>query len=342
MGQAYDPTDPRHQGKQSVQPQAFRKVETSQVDAPDRLDFWRQLFVSSHVDTAERRHEKDFNGRLITSQAVDKAFFSSLHSDPVVCRFGERESELVLVGFVGAGTVQIAHGNDERTHLDSGSQMLVVDCDKRALVCPENYELTYLGLPRALVKSAMGEDPTERNTSIRHLQRGGMSEVLYRHLSALSTYGGTLNEIEASAAVKAATDMAIALLSGFRLSRSGYRERMENALVASARTYVDRHFAQPDLTSDAIAAALGCSRAHLYRAFAQQEETIVAYLRKVRLRHAALLLRSRHDHDIGLIAFDCGYFDLSAFGKAFKRHFGVNPSSYRSLATSGHPGNLPG
>jgi methylphosphotriester-DNA--protein-cysteine methyltransferase len=33
---------------------------------------------------------------------------------------------------------------------------------------------------------------------------------------------------------------------------------------------------------------------------------------------------------LGTLAFECGYSDLSAFGKAFRRRFGMSPSEWRA------------
>ncbi|MGO4124638.1 helix-turn-helix domain-containing protein [Inquilinus sp. YAF38] len=64
--------------------------------------------------------------------------------------------------------------------------------------------------------------------------------------------------------------------------------------------------------------------------FATRDRTVAGDLREVRLRRARRLIETQPDRPIGLIAFDCGYTDLSAFGKAFKRRFGLGPSDWRA------------
>jgi len=53
-------------------------------------------------------------------------------------------------------------------------------------------------------------------------------------------------------------------------------------------------------------------------------------LHEIRLRHAGRLLETLPTEPIALIAFDSGYIDLSAFGKAFKRRFSLTPGDWRA------------
>jgi len=104
----------------------------------------------------------------------------------------------------------------------------------------------------------------------------------------------------------------------------------ETALYYSACTHIDAHLGKPDLSAAEIAAALGCSRAHLYRVFARHGTTVAARLRESRLRQARRLLEGAPQLSIELIAWRCGYADSSSFGKAFKRRFGASPYDWRT------------
>jgi len=84
------------------------------------------------------------------------------------------------------------------------------------------------------------------------------------------------------------------------------------------------------LTAESIAAGVGCSRARLYRIFAQRDQMVGDCLRGIRLLHASRLIETLPTEPIAMIAFDSGYTDLSAFGKAFKRQFGMTPGDWRA------------
>src|SRR3546814_14123237 len=83
----------------------------------------------------------------------------------------------------------------------------------------------------------------------------------------------------------------------------------------SACRFIEARREDSGLTADAIARAIGCSRASLYRLFEQRGLAVAEHVRAVRLNHSRTLLRDPR-LGIGDIALRCGYDDLSAFGKA--------------------------
>jgi AraC-like DNA-binding protein len=63
------------------------------------------------------------------------------------------------------------------------------------------------------------------------------------------------------------------------------------------------------------------------------------YLRRVKLRLAAEMLRSNPELSIQELAKRCGYANLSCFDQAFRRAFGSSPSQYRRAGFEGPAGS---
>ena len=79
-----------------------------------------------------------------------------------------------------------------------------------------------------------------------------------------------------------------------------------------------------------LARALHCSRTHLYRLFAGNGETVMGYVREVRLaRSRAMLADTACRLTIGEIALRCGFDDPSAFSRGFRRRYGCQPGDVR-------------
>jgi AraC family transcriptional regulator, regulatory protein of adaptative response / methylphosphotriester-DNA alkyltransferase methyltransferase len=96
-----------------------------------------------------------------------------------------------------------------------------------------------------------------------------------------------------------------------------------------------------DLDLDALARETATSRRQLQRVFAEVGETSFrAYLAKVRMRHAARLLREGAI-PVREVAQSVGYRQPAQFAKAFRRHHGTAPSSLKGRASSsnGHGGD---
>ena len=83
-----------------------------------------------------------------------------------------------------------------------------------------------------------------------------------------------------------------------------------------------------DMALSDISHAASLSRVHLIRAFNDFfGETPSRMLRRLRMEHAATLLRQRR-WTIGDIGHTVGYANFSAFTRAFRQHFGVSPRRF--------------
>lgn len=86
-------------------------------------------------------------------------------------------------------------------------------------------------------------------------------------------------------------------------------------------------------TVDRLAKAVGCSRATFARRFAKVVgASPLALLTALRLQGAARRLVSSAD-GLASIAAAVGYGSEFAFGRTFKRHFGVSPGVFRRSVT---------
>ena len=69
-------------------------------------------------------------------------------------------------------------------------------------------------------------------------------------------------------------------------------------------------------------------------------ETILHYLRRVRIHRAKVLLMERPDASLREISEACGFRSLSYFGKVFREATGFTPQGYRLGAAVEKPGKL--
>jgi AraC-like DNA-binding protein len=110
---------------------------------------------------------------------------------------------------------------------------------------------------------------------------------------------------------------------------AGWATALRDPAITTALRQMHRHPEKPWTVED-LAAVAGLSRA----AFAKRFTTIVGqpplgYLTWWRMTTAARMLRES-DAPLRAIASRCGYASEYAFGKAFKRSYGVAPGQYRS------------
>jgi len=99
--------------------------------------------------------------------------------------------------------------------------------------------------------------------------------------------------------------------------------------VTQALSYIDAHFAEPELTVREIAQAVGVSADYLSRQF-RQALGIPAqeYLKRYRFARAMALLQA--DMPVSQAAKEVGFHSLCHFSREFKKEMGVTPSQYRN------------
>lgn len=105
---------------------------------------------------------------------------------------------------------------------------------------------------------------------------------------------------------------------------SPYHDRMQRAL-----DHIDRHL-DDDLDLATISAVAAFSKYHFHRQFvATFGLPVQRYVQLARLQRASHRLAFRGER-VTDVALDAGYDAPDAFARAFRRHFGQSPSSFRS------------
>ena len=125
-----------------------------------------------------------------------------------------------------------------------------------------------------------------------------------------------------------------------QISRSIAQKR-NNAtqLVAEeAKTYIQKHYSNPNLSLESVCTHLHLSVSHFSTLFKQETGCgFVNYLTQVRLTQAAWLLDNT-DSAVGEIAQQVGYSEPAYFSYVFKKRYGVSPMKYRYMKEKGEDG----
>jgi AraC-like DNA-binding protein len=121
-----------------------------------------------------------------------------------------------------------------------------------------------------------------------------------------------------------------------RRGRAGIAEvtGFADATWLALRRAVQERLCKPGLTVAAVAAAVGISERYVHKLFERTGSTFVDYVIARRLDGAAADLRNpaKAGQEIGAIAFDWGFSDLSHFTRRFKQKFGCPPRDWRRRA----------
>ena len=112
-------------------------------------------------------------------------------------------------------------------------------------------------------------------------------------------------------------------------------------IVKEMILYLEDHFSQ-DISLQELSVHFHLTPEYLCACFkTATQETIMQYLRRIRIHHAKLLLMEAPDLSLAEIAEACGFHSASYFGRVFRSSSGMTPQAYR-LGASWRPPSAEG
>jgi two-component system, response regulator YesN len=113
----------------------------------------------------------------------------------------------------------------------------------------------------------------------------------------------------------------------YRDSQAG---RQHAGMIQQARSYVDRHYMDPNISLNEVAAQVNHSSSHFSTVFGQEAgTTFKQYLTEVRIKKAKELLRTTNARSYE-IACQVGYTDPHYFSFVFRKNTGLTPTDFRA------------
>lgn len=202
---------------------------------------------------------------------------------------------------------------------------------RRAFACGSetfNRQLT-LTIPRAVCGSALAGFDRAHGLSIT--AGNPLADLLHNYIRCIADVDDSL----ASAERDDIADHILALLS-HAIARSAAhaplpREALREALFTKACRLIERNLSDIDFDPATLARLLGISLRQLQKVFTDRESSPMRLIVERRTARAMKLLRSPAfaGKTISQIAFDCGFRDLSHFGRVFAATTGRSPRDWR-------------
>lgn len=309
---------------------AFASVSTLDQRPDQRFEFWRSLFPLIELDISDKSRIRQFKARLMRYQAPDGCVFGFGANDNTHARFARPESDFVLLNLTLSGRAELELSGDRRHVVDAASGLLALDGTRPFRTKSYGHATLWMTLPRDMVAAIAGEETGVLKDGLAFLPQNGLSRILEAHLQMIAREGDGMDRRSAELALKVATDLALGALSRTRDALDAEPDRPhDSAIFTAALRHIRARTSQLDLTAAAIADAIGCSRARLYRVFAANGRAVGDAIRNARIELASTQLVNRPDTPVKQIAHSCGYADAAAFARAFRAATGLTPSDFR-------------
>lgn len=312
----------------------FQTVSTDQSPARERYEHWtgtqlRNFFADPPNDAQKR----DFQASIISLATFTNEMhysrsdgFSGMRTARAIRT--DQSEELSLL-YVLEGRLA-ARLDDEEVIVTAGN-FYVYDSRLVQRLALTRHRLIQVDLPRLTFDPIFTGKPPSPATITKALMHSRLAPLLGSHLAHFPCIAAGMSPIEQQSMLEMTETLAISVLQGALGNFLPPGENRDKALLLAAQQYIHRSLDKPDLDPTEISAAIGCSRATLYRAFKRQDLTIAAYVRELRLQALLRLLQNPADHrGIAVLAQSCGLYDTPNVNQMFRRRFGASPSDLRT------------
>ncbi|MEP9370591.1 AraC family transcriptional regulator [Mesorhizobium sp. KR1-2] len=308
----------------------FRRISTDDLQQSDRFDYWRSLFPRIDLDLTGTPGADGFSGQALLCADAQGAIFGYSANAGTVVGQTRGDSDFIMIGATVAGETRVRRGHGAAVELTAQSGIGIYDASQPLRTHARDHAHIYISLPRATVIEDLEGDVEFLQEGAFCLPQVGLSRSLNDHLRMMARDAAHLDQAATKVAMQIAVDLALGILASEQATRIApkHRDHAEE-FHARALQFIHLHYADPSLVAATIAYSLGCSRAHLYRLFAQRGQSVGDVIRTVRVARASSLLKATPPIPLARIAMLCGYESLSGLTRAFARETGTTPARLR-------------
>lgn len=308
-------------------------ITTADLPEAERFDFWREALSDTFIG----------GDYLPTSE---QAFFGEFSTTPV------REvtfSRMRARGYKYVRTPRwIRKDREETLYIPlvlSGSCLLMQDGRKAELgpgdftcfdstrpysgTISDDWELLQLHLPRDTWIRKFG--PTEQVTARTVRSNTYMGALFSNFLRQAMSGIGSITAATADHLAEPALAMVAAAFGNLISQQEPGQSSARMSLLYRAKALIEVNLHDPDLNPEKIARALGISERYLQDIFHEENSTVSNWIwdRRIEKSRQSLCDPLLANLSVSRIAFNCGFSDMTHFGRRFKATFSVTPSEFR-------------
>ncbi|MGW4529463.1 helix-turn-helix domain-containing protein [Nocardia sp. NPDC004340] len=314
-----------------VEPSVMEVRSTPEVSQQKTFEEWEAVVAAAYVPlvvTPVRSGE--FRARIVQSRFdgidVSMVTASGQHLSRIPQLIHDPEEPVLFACITTHG-----HGwleQDGRVgELADGGLTLHVSSRPFSAHFEQSWGVVAVQVPLAEVVCASGVPADRMPTAVRFPPEGAAG-IVGRFFCGMAQLQYTAPE-QAAVLAKHGTGL---LASVVQLAAGDLpRDEPAHALAKQrALAFIQRNYADPELTIDQVAGACAVSRRTLYRLFEQGEDGVAAMLRRMRVERALSLIRTDPTRPLLSVARSAGFVSERQFYRAFKRETGMTPGEFRT------------
>ncbi len=319
-------------GRTSNQSSVFT---TDNQKGSEKLDFWKEV-VCDRVAPLDFTVEANgtFEGALRWTK-IDDIQLSDIRATPHVAlrtlsSIRKSDSDAFVFNLLQTGRCD-ASQDGRSARMNNGMGWFCSADRPYELNFDQPFHLTSVQIPRHMInRNISGAD---RLVAYNLSHSSQLYPLVQNYILQLAQQRPQFDKITAE---KVALNLAelVSTLIGEHLSN--HEAPLSNSKVASLlriRAFVEANLHDPDLCPTRVAEAMRMSTRYINQLLEAENTSLSRYIWQRRVERVATLLKNpvNAGNSLSSFAYACGFNDMTHFSKAFRKHFGMSPSEYRSL-----------
>lgn len=309
-------------------------VERFSTDAAEptaRLSYWNALASETFNNLVVDPLDDRFCGEMVRAPLGELSLMSARSAPAQVSRTNDvtraaRGLKAFDLHFQLEGRSLNSQGGRDAV-LETGDFTLCDASQPYRVRFTETNHMLCLKMPAELVAARLGD--VESLVCVPMRARSGGAAMLSGFLTTLWTQLGSVEADEGWGETVGGVVLDLLELAYRPLRADAQEASLRATRLRQAYACIDERLCDPALGVGVIAEALGVSPRYVQMLFAEAGYTPSTYVLDRRLELAAQRLRQGVGRGgVTEVALAVGFNDVTHFGRAFRRRFGVSPSDY--------------
>lgn len=311
------------------------RYDTDGVRQGDRFAYWRESVCDSYVQLGcETENRKDFRGFI---EIARHSVLSISKVSGLAHRVNRRKRDIrsatdaYFLLSLQTAKASLVTQFGKTAVLNPGDMALYCSTDPYSLdLLDDDFSQTVVQLPTAKLIERLPS--AEMLTAHRIDGKTGIGKLVRENILAFAEHVNTPNPT-----VQALLqDTLVDLIATGLASHSAEQVELsspEQHVMLRAKSFVRANLGDPDLDRNRVATEMGMSVRRLNEIFAKEDETVSAFIRRMRLEAVSAALRDPRyaRQSISEIAFRCGFSNMQNFSTTFRNCFGKSPRAFRAF-----------
>ncbi len=308
----------------------MKSWNTGSLPAEQQFGYWREVLCEAFTALTSAAHSpQHFSSTVVLHELAETNAAELVSFAQEIVRGWEeihrRADEFYFVNLQLQGVCKVEQ-DGRRIEVQPGNFYLVDTTRPYRLNFADDFRTLSFRIPQHQLVSRLRQP--RRATAVKVSSGSDLGSLAVAQMRGLMRCAPQLEPEAATRLSSTLVELIALAVSGSLPRGANSRHEVRRAFRESIIRHVESHASDPALSVDTVARRFRVSPRYVHGVFAEQPLTFAQMVLERRLAAAASAL-NHSTASVARVAAECGFGDMSYFGRMFRRRFECSPSEWR-------------